>query len=103
MFSRFDTIHLLLSLEYPDIPVEQRRNVAIALLPVCKDTFASYPLEDDYASRPEFRQLKEELRHTLRCWIDENGLPGCRSPAPSVPLRAPYTKHPKSRKRNKRH
>lgn len=76
LFSRFDTIHLILALDYPNIPVDQRRNVARALMPVCKDSFASLPLGDDYASRPEFRQLKEELRKNIRCYIDENGVPG---------------------------
>lgn len=78
MFSPFDTIHLILSLEYPKIPADQRRAVAKALIPVCKETFATYPLGDDYASRHEFRRLKDELRHTIRYWIDENGVPGYR-------------------------
>lgn len=31
---------------------------------------------DPFASRPEFRQLKAELRLGIRQWIDDNGPPG---------------------------
>lgn len=65
--------------DYPLIPVEQRRGVAKALLPVCKEVFHAYPLGDEFAAHPEMRRLKEELRDNIRHWIDENGVPGYRA------------------------
>ena len=55
---------------------DQRRTVARALLTPCEPIFAGYALGDDFASRPEFRQLKAELRLGIRQWIDDNGPPG---------------------------
>ena len=76
LFSKFDTIDLILANDFPDIPEDQRRTVARALLTPCEPIFASYALGDDFASRPEFRQLKAELRLGIRQWIDDNGPPG---------------------------
>lgn len=76
LFSKFDTIDLILANDFPDIPEDQRRTVARALLTPCEPIFAGYALGDDFASRPEFRQLKAELRLGIRQWIDDNGPPG---------------------------
>lgn len=103
LFSKYDTVHLILSTDFPAIPESRRQEVALKLTRICAPIFLVYMLGDDFAARPEFRQLKEELRIGIRNWIDENGVPGCRSPASHVPPRVPFTKYPKSRKRNKRH
>ena len=76
LFSKFDTIDLILANDFPDIPEDQRRTVARALLTPCEPIFAGYALGADFASRPEFRQLKAELRLGIRQWIDDNGPPG---------------------------
>ena len=55
LFSKFDTIDLILANDFPDIPEDQRRTVARALLTPCEPIFAGYALGDDFASRPEFR------------------------------------------------
>lgn len=67
---------MILSTDFPAIPEEQRRNVARRLLKVCEPIFLLYNLGDDYASKAEFRQLKEELKIGIRNWIDDNGVPG---------------------------
>ena len=59
-------------------------------------------LKDDFSERPEFRQLKEELRTGIRSWIDENGVPGYHSPARKEKPPAPYSEQPRYSKRNKR-
>jgi hypothetical protein len=67
---------VLLATDFPTIPEEQRRDVAQALLPACEPVFSAYRPGDDFAARPEFRQLKEELRQSIRTWLDDNGAPG---------------------------
>ena len=67
---------MLLATDFPTIPEEQRRDVAQALLPACEPVFNAYRPGDDFAARPEFRQLKAELRLGIRQWIDDNGPPG---------------------------
>ena len=62
----------------------------------------AYDLKDDFSERPEFRQLKEELRTGIRTWIDENGVPGYRSPARKEKPPVPYSEQPRYPKRNKR-
>ena len=46
--------------------------------------------------------LKEELRTGIRSWIDENGVPGYRSPARKEKPPVPYSEQPRYPKRNKR-
>lgn len=102
LFSKYDTVHLILATDFPVIPENQRQEIALKLTRICSPIFAVYNLRDDFTERPEFRQLKEELRIGIRNWIDENGVPGYHSPvrhkAPSVP----YSKRPKYSKRGKR-
>lgn len=69
-------ILLTLATDFPDIPEEQRRTVAEALLSPCEPIFEGYKLGDDFTTRPECRQLKAELKVGIRNWIDDNGPPG---------------------------
>ena len=89
LFSKYDTVHLILATDFPAIPDSQRQEVALRHTRICAPIFRAYNLNDDFAERPEFRQLKEELRTGIRNWIDENGVPGYRTPArkekPHVP------------------
>ena len=57
-------------------PFADRPQTVKPLLTPCEPIFAGYALGDDFASRPEFRQLKAELRLGIRQWIDDNGPPG---------------------------
>ena len=47
------------------------------------------PEQTTSPSGQEFRQLREELRTDIRRWIDENGVPGYRSPARKEPSPRP--------------
>jgi len=76
LFSKFDAVHLILSTDFPSIPEDQRRKIACRLLKVCEPVFHVYNLGDDFATRAEFRQLKEDLKICIRNWIDDNGVPG---------------------------
>ena len=69
-------MHLILSTDFPSIPEDQRCKIACRLLKVCEPVFRLYNLGDDYATKAEFRQLKEELKISIRNWIDDNGVPG---------------------------
>ena len=102
LFSKYDTVYLILATDFPAIPENQRQAVALKLSRICSPIFAVYNLRDDFTERPEFRQLKEELRIGIRSWIDENGVPGYRSPARKEPSPVPYSRQPQYRKRNKR-
>lgn len=97
LFSRFDVIHLVLATDFPDIPEDQRRNVTEALIPVCEPVFQAIPLGDDFALRPEYRQLKAELRTSIRNWFDDNGAPGYK-----IRLRHPKRVLSKNPLKNKR-
>lgn len=98
LFSPYDTIHLILETDFPAIPENKRQNVAMQLLKICRPVFLIYGLGDDFASRPEFRQLKEDLRTCIRFWIDEHGVPGYRS---GVRRSTPKKSIPCSRKTQK--
>ena len=102
LFSKYDTVHLILATDFPAIPDSQRQEVALRLTRICAPIFRAYNLNDDFAERPEFRLLKEELRTGIRNWIDENGVPGYRSPARKEKPPVPYSEQPRYPKRNKR-
>lgn len=101
-FSKYDTVHLILTTDFPAIPENQRQEIALRLVRICAPIFRAYDLKDDFSERPEFRQLKEELRTGIRTWIDENGVPGYRSPARKEKPPVPYSEQPRYPKRNKR-
>ena len=102
LFSKYDTVHLILTTDFPAIPENQRQEIALRLVRICAPIFRAYDLKDDFSERPEFRQLKEELRTGIRSWIDENGVPGYHSPARKEKPPAPYSEQPRYSKRNKR-
>lgn len=102
LFSKYDTVHLILATDFPAIPESQRQEVALRLVRICAPIFRAYNLNDDFAERPEFRMLKEELRTGIRNWIDENGVPGYHSPARKEKPLVPYSEQPRYPKRNKR-
>ena len=80
LFSKYDTVHLILATDFPIIPENQRQEIALRLVRICAPIFRTYDLKDDFSERSEFRRLKEELRTGIRNWIDENGVPGYNSP-----------------------
>jgi len=102
LFSKYDTVHLILATDFPAIPESQRQEVALRLTRICAPIFRAYNLNDDFAEQPEFRQLKEDLRTGIRNWIDENGVPGYHSPARKEKPLVPYSEQPRYPKRNKR-
>lgn len=102
LFSKYDTVHLILTTDFPAVPENQRQEVALKLTRICAPIFRGYALGDDFAERPEFRQLRDELRTGIRRWIDENGVPGYRSPARHEKVPPPYSERPKYRRRSKR-
>lgn len=102
LFSKYDTVHLILATDFPAIPESQRQEVALRLTRICAPIFRAYNLNDDFAEQPEFRQLKEELRTGIRNWIDENGVPGYHSPARKEKPLVPYSEQARYPKRNKR-
>lgn len=102
LFSKYDTVHLILATDFPAIPESQRQEVALRLTRICAPIFRAYNLNDDFAEQPEFRQLKEELRTGIRNWIDENGVPGYHSTARKEKPLVPYSEQPRYPKRNKR-
>jgi len=102
LFSKYDTVHLILATDFPAIPGSQRQEVALRLTRICVPIFRAYNLNDDFAERPEFRMLKEELRTGIRNWIDENGVPR-RSPTRRPPdTHTRPSEQPRYPKRNKR-
>ena len=102
LFSKYDTVHLILATEFPIIPENQRQEIALRLVRICAPIFRTYDLKDDFSERPEFRRLKEELRTGIRNWIDENGVPGYHRPARKEKPPVPYSEQPRYPKRNKR-
>lgn len=100
LFSKFDTLCLILATDHPAIPEQQQREVAIRLLRICEPIFAEYALNDDFATTTEFRQLKTDLRQSIRNWFEDNGVPGYQSKvARDNTVRIPYSKLPKYKKR----
>ena len=58
LFSKYDTVHLILATDFPAIPESQRQEVALRLTRICAPIFRAYDLKDDFAERPEFRMLR---------------------------------------------
>ncbi|WP_288865205.1 DUF1896 family protein [uncultured Alistipes sp.] len=74
LFSKFDTVSLLLATDYPQIDKRRRYGLTIRLLRLLAPIFSNYPVGDHFAAKPEFGQLKEELRSAIRRWIVEAGI-----------------------------
>lgn len=102
LFSKYDTVHLILATDFPAIPESQRQEIALRLVRICAPIFRAYNLNDDFAERPEFRQFKEDLRTGICNWIDENGVPGYHSPARKEKPPVPYSEQPRYPKHSKR-
>ncbi|MEG2064630.1 MAG: DUF1896 family protein [Alistipes sp.] len=100
LFSPYDVVHLILETDFPAIPENKRRDVALRLLPVCRPVFLIYNLGDDFAEKQEFKELKADLRTCICFWIDENGVPGYQSGArePKAEPHVPYSRQPKYKK-----
>lgn len=103
LFSKFDTLCLILATDHPAIPEKQLRDVAVRLLCVCEPIFAEYTLNDEFAATAAFRQLKTDLRQSIRSWFEDNGVPGYESRASKDnAVHIPYAKLPKYKKHKKR-
>lgn len=74
LFSPFDTIHLILATDYPELGRRQRYELTIRMLKLFVPLFSQYRLGDDYAEREAFQKLKRALRERIRQWMLENGI-----------------------------
>lgn len=74
-FSKYDTLVEVLWNECSDeIPQSEAPAVALKLLPYMEGIFTQYPLSDDFAYSPEYKQLYTELAGAVLICIEENGI-----------------------------
>ncbi len=74
-FSEFRTVADILENEFAEsVPPEKAHRLALKLLPQLKETFAGYPLSDDFAQSPEYDSLYTELTGTVAIYLDEHGI-----------------------------
>lgn len=74
IFSKFDTLSWLLATDYPLVPAEKQRSVAIELEKHFTDIFGRYNLDDGIYDREEYRGLLTELSEALRLYMEEHPL-----------------------------
>lgn len=74
IFSRYDTLRCILQTEFPLIPAEQYRSLALTLQPLCEEIFLRYNLDDGLVTRSEYNHLIMELTQRLRSYFEQNNL-----------------------------
>ena len=83
IFSKFDTLCCLLSIDYPLVPPEKQRSLAMELEKRFTGIFDRYNLDDGIYGREEYRYLLAELSAALRLYLEQHTLPVCRRGRPS--------------------
>ena len=78
IFSKFDTLCCLLSIDYPLVPPEKQRSLAMELEKRFTGIFDRYNLDDGIYGREEYRYLLAELSAALRLYLEQHPLPVCR-------------------------
>ena len=74
LFSRYDTIRNVLINEFTIVPSERINSLALELLLPCEEVFSEYPVNDTFASSPEYTALYTELVGFIDIWREENEL-----------------------------
>ena len=82
IFSKFDTLCCLLSIDYPLVPPDKRRSLALELEERFAGLFDRYNLDDGIYGREEYRHLLAELSAALRLYLEQHPLPVCRRGRP---------------------
>lgn len=74
IFSKFDTLSCLLATDYPLVPADKRRSLALELEERFTGLFGRYNLDDGIYGREEYRRLLAELSAALRLCLEEHPL-----------------------------
>jgi hypothetical protein len=74
LFSRYDTIRNVLINEFTIVPAERINTLAMELLVPAEEVFCEYPIDDSFASSPEYPLLYTELVGFIDLWREENEL-----------------------------
>ena len=74
IFSKFDTLCCLLSIDYPLVPPDKRRSLALELEERFAGLFDRYNLDDGIYGREEYRHLLAELSAVLRLYLEQHSL-----------------------------
>ena len=74
IFSKFDTLCCLLSIDYPLVPPEKQRSLAMELEKRFTGIFDRYNLDDGIYGREEYRHLLAELSAALRLYLEQHSL-----------------------------
>ena len=82
IFSKFDTLCCLLSIDYPPVPPEKQRSLVMELEKRFTGIFDRYNLDDGIYGREEYRHLLAELSAALRLYLEQHPLPVCRRGRP---------------------
>ena len=74
LFSRYDTLRNVLINEFTIVPAERINTLALELLAPAEEVFSEYPIDDSFASSPEYPLLYTELVGFIDLWREENEL-----------------------------
>jgi len=74
LFSRYDTLRNVLINEFTIVPAERINTLAMELLAPAEEVFNEYPIDDSFASSPEYPLLYTELVGFIDLWRKENEL-----------------------------
>ncbi len=74
LFSKFDTVNLILDTDYLELGHCQRHELTLKLLRIFSPLFRQYLFGDDYAERDEYREFRCLLRRRIRQWLQENAI-----------------------------
>jgi hypothetical protein len=74
IFSRYDAIRNVLINEFTIVPSDRINSLAMELLAPSEEVFCEYPIDDSFASSPEYPLLYTELTGFIDLWGEENEL-----------------------------
>ena len=74
IFSRFDTLRCILATEYPDIPSDKQRSIALEMEVQFENIFRKYKLDDNLIQRREYNHLIAELITAIDVYFSQTSL-----------------------------
>lgn len=70
IFSRFDTVAVIIETDFQEIPPAKIKKTALALLPWCGEVFERYRTDDNFYHDPQCDELTEEVKERIKNYFD---------------------------------
>ncbi len=73
-YSLFKDFVRLLETEFPEVPEEEWRPMAVKLMEACKEVTDKYQIDDEFDGSPDRDVMLAELVGHIRTYIDKHGI-----------------------------